>query len=201
MNNEAYTPAALCDTIVRRILHHYPHTRHCLWVDPHAGEGAFLEAFKRAGLCWYGATLDPKHATSLQIDCRDFLQSKRTDYPMKEHQGLVLCGNPPFEFVQSHIKHAVTLTHSFEVISWIMPTSTPNSKQNANAMTMRPFGVWFPMPRVPYSGPGKTGRGGGTRDTSVFVINQSPPPNEILRGPWIPPLKMGRKQSVTGGRK
>lgn len=198
MNNEAYTPAALCDTIVKRILHHYPHTRHCLWVDPHAGEGAFLEAFKRAGLYWYGATLDPKHSQLLNIDCRDFLQSKRTDYPMKEHQGLVLCGNPPFEGIEHHIRHGINLTQSYEVVSFVMPSNTPNVKRNAFAMKLRPFGVMFPTPRVPYGGPGKDGRRNGTRDTSVFVFNQSAIPNEIISGPyrdgmWVPSVKRGRK--------
>lgn len=198
MNNEAYTPASLCDTIIRRILHHYPHTRSCLWVDPHAGEGAFLEAFKRAGLIYYGATLDPKHAIDLGIDCRDFLQSKRTDYPLKEHQGLVLCGNPPFEGIEHHIRHGINLTQSYEVVSFVMPTATPNVRKNAFAMNLRPFGIWFPTPRVPYSGPGKDGRRRAEYDTSVFVINQSPPPNQTISGPyrdgmWVPSVKRGRK--------
>ena len=97
----------------------------------------------------------------------------------------MLCGNPPFEGIHSHIRHSINLTQSFEVVSYRdARTATPNVRQNAFAMNLRPFGVWFPTPRVPYSGPGKDGRR-AEYDTSVFVINQSPPPTKQSQAPTV----------------
>jgi len=116
MNDQFYTKAAVASECVNTILTKYPEATTCQWIEPSAGNGAFLKALP-AHIHPISLDIDPKDAA---IERADFLKW----IPPTTTQNRIFFGNPPFgrqgASAKAFIKHAAT---SATIIAFILPRS------------------------------------------------------------------------------
>lgn len=102
------------------------------FIEPSAGEGAFLYALEEQNYSYLAYDIEPKH---LAIIHKDFLYTKAKDFPTRP---LILIGNPPFGKNSSlairFFNHAAQFC---EMIALILPaTFEKDSIQNRLALNM-----------------------------------------------------------------
>ena len=114
--DQFYTKVSIAKECVDSILIHYPDSIQYLWIEPSAGNGAFLSALPSA-ISRVAIDLEPK---APGIQKFDFL----TWTPITEGPK-VYFGNPPFgsqgSLAKSFIKHAAI--NNAEIIAFILPRS------------------------------------------------------------------------------
>lgn len=113
--DQFYTKATIAKTCIDTILALLPFTSKYLWIEPSAGNGAFLHslspAFEKVGL-----DIDPKAA---DIQEQDYLKWT----PPKE-KNIIIFGNPPFGRQSSLAKAFIGKSCEFaKVIAFILPKS------------------------------------------------------------------------------
>lgn len=114
--DQFYTKISIAKECIDSILSNYPEALHCIWVEPSAGNGAFLKGLPES-IPAIAIDLDPK---APEIQKLDFLRWNATsDEPR------VFFGNPPFgsqgSLAKAFIRHAAQNTA--KVIAFILPRS------------------------------------------------------------------------------
>ena len=114
--DQFYTKASIAKECVDSILSNYPDALQYIWVEPSAGNGAFLKALPDY-IPLIAIDLDPKAPGIKKLDF--FLWNTTTDEPK------VYFGNPPFgsqgSLAKAFIRHAAQNTA--KVIAFILPRS------------------------------------------------------------------------------
>ena len=164
----AYTPVERAAAIVRSLLPDLGDNP--LVADVHAGGGAFLRAFRDAGLSYRAREIDPAavrllHAQDLDCETGDFLRMVR---PLCD---VSLIGNPPFSLAVEHLLHA--LSWRPRMIAWSLPAGW-GSRLGHPAAVFDSEGYGCPVicpmeGRDAYGGPGREARGNAQTDNALFV--------------------------------
>jgi hypothetical protein len=114
--DQYYTQATVATACVKKILDIFPCPEEYQWIEPAAGNGAFLKAAAGRNLDLLGIDLEPKGVGILQ---GDFLAWA----PLTEKRRIFF-GNPPFgrqgSIAKSFIKHAAAYA---DIIAFILPRS------------------------------------------------------------------------------
>jgi len=115
MKDQFYTDENVAKSCIKDILTLLPHTSEYLWVEPSAGNGAFLNnissSYEKIGI-----DLEPK---TNDIIKQDYL----TWYPPKD-KDIIIFGNPPFGRQSSLAKSFISKSCEFaKVIAFILPRS------------------------------------------------------------------------------
>lgn len=114
--DQYYTKASIAKECVDTIFQLCPETNHYMWIEPSAGNGAFLNALPPM-FPYVAIDLEPKDERVLK---RDFL----TWTPTTESKRIYF-GNPPFgsqgSLAKAFIKHAAL--NEAEIIAFILPRS------------------------------------------------------------------------------
>ena len=169
----AYTPVERAAAIVRSLLPDLG--ANPLVCDPHAGGGAFLRAFRDAGLSYRAREIDPAavrllHAQDLDCEEGDFLDMVRP------RCDLSFIGNPPFSLAVEHLLFA--LSWRPRMVAWILPagwgsrTGRPGQQNPREVFESEGYGcpVICPMEgRDTYGGPGRDAKGSAQTDNALFV--------------------------------
>jgi hypothetical protein len=122
MNDQFYTKPAVAAKCVNTILTQCPEAIPYQWIEPSAGNGAFLKALP-SNIHPISLDIDPKDS---RIERGDFLKWERTIT-----QNRIFFGNPPFgrqgSVAKAFIKHAaITAT----IIAFILPRSFVKPSMN-----------------------------------------------------------------------
>jgi hypothetical protein len=123
MNDQFYTKATIAAKCVNTILTQCPETTSYQWIEPSAGNGAFLKALP-SNIHPISLDIDPKDAA---IERADFLKWT----PPATSQNRIFFGNPPFgrqgASAKDFIKHAAA---SATIIAFILPRSFVKPSMN-----------------------------------------------------------------------
>ena len=130
--------------------------------DPHAGGGAFLRAFRDAGLSYRAREIDTAavrllHAQDLDCEEGDFLRMSR---PLCD---VSLIGHPPFTLAESHLLYA--LSWRPRMIAWILPAGWGSRLGHPAAVFETP-GYHCPV-ICPMEG--RDAKGSAQTDNALFV--------------------------------
>jgi hypothetical protein len=170
----AYTPPSRAAAIVRALLPDLG--ANPLVCDPHAGGGAFLRAFRDAGLSYRAREIDPAavrllHAQDLDCEEGDFLDMVRP------RCDLSFIGNPPFSLAVEHLLFA--LSWRPRMVAWILPAGFGSRIGHPLAVfETEGYGcpVICPMEgRDAYGGPGRSADRSGQTDTALHVWSRKDP--------------------------
>lgn len=120
--DQFYTSPTVAASCIARILQHVPHATECTWVEPSAGNGAFLHKVPPCITNKIGIDLDPQSPDILK---HDYLQwSPGADATMKTMQSILVFGNPPFGRQSSLAKAFIAKSCTFaDAIAFILPKS------------------------------------------------------------------------------
>lgn len=115
MKDQFYTNESVAKSCIKRIINMLPFTNDYLWIEPSAGNGAFLHnipsSFQKIGI-----DLEPKAEDILK---QDFLKWKP---PL--NKDIIVFGNPPFGRQSSLAKAFITKSCQFaKIIAFILPKS------------------------------------------------------------------------------
>ena len=115
MKDQFYTQEGVAKSCINHIINLLPHTQNYLWVEPSAGNGAFLHhiptSYEKIGI-----DIEPK---AKDIIKEDFLKW----YPPKDRD-IIIFGNPPFGRQSSFAKSFISKSCEFaKVIAFILPKS------------------------------------------------------------------------------
>jgi len=123
MNDQFYTKATVASECINTILTKCPEATTCQWIEPSAGNGAFLKALP-SNIHPISLDIDPKDAA---IERADFLKWT----PPATSQNRIFFGNPPFgrqgASAKAFIKHAGA---SATIIAFILPRSFVKPSMN-----------------------------------------------------------------------
>jgi hypothetical protein len=123
MNDQFYTKAAVAAKCVNTILTLYPEVTSYQWIEPSAGNGAFLNSIP-SNIHPISLDIDPKDP---RIEKADFLKWT----PPVTSQPRIFFGNPPFgrqgSAAKGFIRHAAT---SATIIAFILPRSFVKPSMN-----------------------------------------------------------------------
>jgi hypothetical protein len=123
MNDQFYTKSSIATKCINTILSHCPDATTYQWIEPSAGNGAFLKALP-SNIHPISLDIDPKDPS---IEKADFLKwiSPGTSQPR------IFFGNPPFgrqgSAAKAFIRHAAT---SATIIAFILPRSFVKPSMN-----------------------------------------------------------------------
>jgi hypothetical protein len=120
--DQFYTSPTVAASCIAIILQHIPHANEYTWIEPSAGNGAFLHNVPPCIMNKIGIDLDPQ---SPDIMKHDYLEwSPDADAPMKTMKPILVFGNPPFgrqsSLAKAFIAKSCTLA---DVIAFILPKS------------------------------------------------------------------------------
>ena len=115
MKDQFYTDENVAKTYINQITTLLPHTKKYVWVEPSAGNGAFLHnipsSYEKIGL-----DLEPKAKDIIKQDYLKWLPPKDKD--------IIIFGNPPFGRQSSLAKSFISKSCEFaKVIAFILPKS------------------------------------------------------------------------------
>lgn len=114
--DQFYTKPSIARECINSILSNYPEALQCIWVEPSAGNGAFLSALPST-ISRVAIDLDPRVPGIIKADFLTWIPAS--------HEPRVFFGNPPFgsqgSLAKSFIKHAAQNTA--KVIAFILPRS------------------------------------------------------------------------------
>jgi hypothetical protein len=115
--DQFYTTQTVAASCIDLILKHVPHSKKCVWVEPSAGNGAFLhnvpQRVKKIGI-----DLDPKSPDILKHNYLEWSPATDTTTPA------LVFGNPPFGRQSSLAKAFIAKSCTFaDVIAFILPKS------------------------------------------------------------------------------
>lgn len=115
MKDQFYTKESVAKSCIKQIITLLPYTNNYLWVEPSAGNGAFLHnippTYEKIGI-----DLEPK---ANEIIKQDYLKW----YPPK-NKDIIIFGNPPFGRQSSLAKSFISKSCEFaNVIAFILPKS------------------------------------------------------------------------------
>jgi len=115
MKDQFYTDENVAKTCINQITTLLPHTKKYVWVEPSAGNGAFLHnipsSYEKIGL-----DLEPKAKDIIKQDYLKWLPPKDKD--------IIIFGNPPFGRQSSLAKSFISKSCEFaKVIAFILPKS------------------------------------------------------------------------------
>ncbi len=115
--DQFYTKETVAKSCIQQILAVVPDASHCIWVEPSAGNGAFLHqipsTIERMGL-----DIEPK---AKDITKQDYLQWVP---PPSTKKDILVVGNPPFGRQSSLAKSFIAKSCQFaKVIAFILPKS------------------------------------------------------------------------------
>jgi hypothetical protein len=121
-NDQFYTRVDVAKSCIDEILKHYADSSKYYWIEPSAGNGAFLKQVPE-GIESFGMDIDPKDP---QITKQDYLKW----FPATSKKILVF-GNPPFgrqsATAKAFIKHSAVFAN---IIAFILPLSFVKSSMN-----------------------------------------------------------------------
>jgi len=118
IKDQFYTNENVAKSCIQRILTLLPHSSDYLWIEPSAGNGAFLHNIP-AAFAKVGIDLDPKAA---DIQKHDYLEW--TLSPTPTDKNIIVFGNPPFGRQSSLAKAFIAKSCEFaQVIAFILPKS------------------------------------------------------------------------------
>lgn len=113
--DQYYTKSSVAQECVARIFQHCPEVAEYQWIEPSAGNGAFLKAVP-AGTDAIGIDLEPKGTGILQGNFLDWIPTSA--------KNRIIFGNPPFgrqsSLAKSFIKYAAQYA---SIIAFILPRS------------------------------------------------------------------------------
>ena len=113
--DQFYTKEEVAKSCIQQIIEKLPHTNEYTWIEPSAGNGAFLHNIPRE-YAKIGIDIDPK---ANDIDTQDYLTWK----PPTEKE-IIIFGNPPFGRQSSMAKSFIKKSCQFaKVIAFILPKS------------------------------------------------------------------------------
>lgn len=120
--DQFYTSPTVAASCIAIILQHIPHANDCTWLEPSAGNGAFLHNVPPCITNKIGIDLDPQ---SPDIMKHDYLEwSPDADAPMKTMKPVLVFGNPPFGRQSSLAKAFIAKSCTFaDAIAFILPKS------------------------------------------------------------------------------
>ncbi len=115
MKDQFYTNEIVAKSCIKQITTLLPHTNKYIWVEPSAGNGAFLHnipsCYEKIGL-----DLEPKAKDIIRQDYLKWLPPKGKD--------IIIFGNPPFGRQSSSAKSFISKSCEFaKVIAFILPKS------------------------------------------------------------------------------
>jgi hypothetical protein len=117
--DQFYTSPTVAASCIARILQHVPHATECTWVEPSAGNGAFLHNVPPCITNKIGIDLDPQSPDILKHDYLEW--SPDAAMQMKP---ILVFGNPPFGRQSSLAKAFITKSCTFaDAIAFILPKS------------------------------------------------------------------------------
>jgi hypothetical protein len=118
--DQFYTSPTVASSCIALILQHVPHATECTWVEPSAGNGAFLHNVPPCITNKIGIDLDPQSPDILK---HDYLKwSPDADATMTPH--ILVFGNPPFGRQSSLAKAFIAKSCAFaDAIAFILPKS------------------------------------------------------------------------------
>ena len=113
--DQFYTKEQVAKVCIQSILNHLPFTKDYLWVEPSAGNGAFLHSLPQS-FSSIGLDLDPK---ANNIQQQDYLT-----WSAPSQRDIIVFGNPPFGRQSSLAKSFIAKSCRFaSVIAFILPKS------------------------------------------------------------------------------
>lgn len=117
MKDQFYTSESVAKSCIQHIIKLFPDTRNYIWVEPSAGNGAFLHnipaSFKKIGL-----DIDPKADDIIKQDYLTWVP------PQSTNSDVIVFGNPPFGRQSSLAKSFISKSCKFaKIIAFILPRS------------------------------------------------------------------------------
>jgi hypothetical protein len=113
--DQFYTKVDVAKSCIQTILDHFPFSKNYLWVEPSAGNGAFLHNLPN-GFAKIGLDIDPKAEGILK---QDYL---KWDPPVEKD--IIVFGNPPFGRQSSLAREFIRKSCKFaKIIAFILPKS------------------------------------------------------------------------------
>lgn len=202
----AYTPVPTAAAALHVI--HGTMLKGSLILEAHVGGGAWLQA-----LVPYQDRVHPQHGTTnprpvYVMDIDPAAPGLHMDFPWVKgrHVGSFLdrlpagwpqphwiVGNPPWSNAREHLEVALDLAR--DGVAWIMPAGLEHRTRWAES------GLWdrawpaeiFPLGRVSYSGPGRSGTGASMTDSTLYVFRRRATSIVPWMGPgFLRPLLRGR---------
>jgi hypothetical protein len=115
MKDQFYTDENVAKTCINQITTILPHTKKYVWVEPSAGNGAFLHnipsCYEKIGL-----DLEPK--------AKDIIKQDYLKWSPPKDKDIIIFGNPPFGRQSSLAKSFISKSCKFaKVIAFILPKS------------------------------------------------------------------------------
>lgn len=118
--DQFYTSPTVAASCIALILQHIPHANECTWVEPSAGNGAFLHNVPPCITNKIGIDLDSQSPDVLK---QDYLEWS-PDAIMKTMKPILVFGNPPFGRQSSLAKAFIAKSCTFaDAIAFILPKS------------------------------------------------------------------------------
>lgn len=116
--DQFYTSPTVAASCIARILQHVPHATECTWVEPSAGNGAFLHNVPPCITHKIGIDLDPQSPDILKHDYLKWSPDATMTPP------ILVFGNPPFGRQSSLAKAFIAKSCTFaDAIAFILPKS------------------------------------------------------------------------------
>jgi hypothetical protein len=117
--DQFYTSPTVAASCIALMLQHIPHANESTWVEPSAGNGAFLHNVPPRVKC-VGIDLDPQSPDILKHDYLEW----SPDAIMKTMKPILVFGNPPFGRQSSLAKAFIAKSCTFaDAIAFILPKS------------------------------------------------------------------------------
>ena len=119
--DQFYTSPTVAASCIALILQHVPHANNCVWVEPSAGNGAFLHNVPPCITNKIGIDLDPQSPDILK---HDYLEWSPATIVTAATAPLLVFGNPPFGRQSSLAKAFIAKSCTFaDAIAFILPKS------------------------------------------------------------------------------
>jgi len=117
-----YTSKDTCELCVREIMDILPIREYTVVIEPSAGQGVFIDAYKkrdiRTWVCVKGFDIDPKRSDIIKQDYLD------TDIQRPDQGKVLVIGNPPFGRNSSLAKKFIRKSCTYaDTIAFILPKS------------------------------------------------------------------------------
>jgi hypothetical protein len=113
MKDQFYTNEIVAKSCIHNIIHILPHTSKYVWIEPSAGNGAFLHNIPYEKI---GIDLEPK--------ATDIIKQDYLTWSPPKYKDIIIFGNPPFGRQSSLAKSFISKSCEFaKVIAFILPKS------------------------------------------------------------------------------
>jgi len=108
------------DKLLSFLVFHGFSTHHCLWIEPSAGNGAFVDHLNHRHFDFWAGDIEPKHSLIHRHDYLKYPLPQHKDFP--DQQSRIIIGNPPFgkksKLVIEFINKSLTHGH---IVGFIVP--------------------------------------------------------------------------------